>query len=50
MFNAYLGGFTYLELLNQGIIDFAAHRSENTSLSEGSIQDLLDGNRAWNAD
>ena len=42
--------FTYLKLLDQGIVDLAAHRSKNTLFSEGSVKDLLDSNGAWNAD
>lgn len=41
---------TYLlELLNQRIIDLAVHRGENTLLGESSIQNLLDSNRARDA-
>jgi hypothetical protein len=43
------GSVAYLELLHQGIVDLAVHRCENTLLRDGSIQNLLDGNTAWDA-
>lgn len=43
--------FTYLlQLFDQRSVDLAVHRGENTLLSKGSIQNLLDSNRARNSD
>lgn len=51
LLNPCLWNFTYLlELLDEGIVDLAAYRGEDTLLSEGCIQDLLDGDGARNAD
>ncbi len=42
-----LGSFTYLhEILDQRIIDLTIHGGKDTSLSYGSIQNLLDSDRA----
>lgn len=45
-----MNDFAYLELLDERVVDLAVHGSENTSLSEGSVQDLLDGDGTGNAD
>lgn len=43
-----MSGTTYLlELLHQGVIDLAVHGGENTSLGDGAIENLLDGDGAW---
>lgn len=50
MLNPWLDSCTctyILELLDQGIIDLAVHRSQDTPLGDGSVQDLLNSNRAW---
>jgi hypothetical protein len=47
--NPCLGSVAYLKLAHQGIVDLAAHRCENTLLDDGSIQNLLDRNSAWDA-
>jgi len=39
--------FIYLELLDKRVVDPAAHGSKNALLTEGTVQDLFDGNSAW---
>ena len=39
-----------LEFLDQRLVDLAVHGSENTLLGQSSVQDLLDSDRAWDAD
>lgn len=40
---------TYLELLDQGVVDLAAHGREDALLGKGPVEDLLDGDGAGNA-
>lgn len=42
--------FIYLELLDKRVVDLAAHGSKNALLTEGTVQDLLDGDSAWDTD
>ena len=41
---------TYLELLDQGVVDLAVHGREDALLGEGSVEDLLDGDGAGDTD
>ncbi len=43
--------FTYLlEFLHERIVDLAVHRGENALLRKSAVQDLLDSDRARDAD
>lgn len=41
---------SYLELLDQRVVDLAAHGGKDTLLAESAVQDLLDSDGARNAD
>lgn len=43
-------GSTYLELLDQGVVDLAVHGREDALLGEGTVEDLLDGDGAGDTD